>query len=71
MPKVNVNLVKPKTTLITAASTHENEEKLVLNAYKRAKVVDYCSKASERFDKVNLLICGFIKIKIYLIKDIR
>jgi 3-deoxy-D-manno-octulosonic-acid transferase len=64
LPKVNVNLVKPKTTLITAASTHENEEKLVLNAYKKeqGKLI-IVPRHPERFDKVNLLICGFIKDK--------
>ena len=62
LPKVNVNLVKPIKTLITAASTHENEEKLILDAYKKeqGKLV-IVPRHPERFEKVHLQICEFIK----------
>ena len=64
LPKINVNLIKPKSILITAASTHENEERLVLDAYKKeqGKLV-IVPRHPERFDKVDLLIREFIKDK--------
>ena len=64
LPKVNVELVKPKQVVITAASTHENEEKLVLNAYKKeqGKLI-IVPRHPERFEKVDLQILEFIKDK--------
>ena len=64
LPKVNVNLEKPKQVVITAASTHENEEKLVLNAYKKeqGKLI-IVPRHPERFEKVHLQILEFIKDK--------
>ena len=64
LPKVNVELVKPKQVVITAASTHENEEKLILNAYKKeqGKLI-IVPRHPERFDKVDFLIREFIKDK--------
>ena len=64
LPKVNVKLEKPKQLLITAASTHENEEKLILNAYKKeqGKLI-IVPRHPERFDKVDFLIREFIKDK--------
>ena len=64
LPKVNVELVKPKQVVITAASTHENEEKLVLNAYKKeqGKLI-IVPRHPERFEKVHLQILEFIKDK--------
>ncbi len=64
LPKVNVELEKPKQVVITAASTHENEEKLVLNAYKKeqGKLI-IVPRHPERFEKVDLQILEFIKDK--------
>lgn len=64
LPKVNVKLEKPKQVVITAASTHENEEKLILNAYKKeqGKLI-IVPRHPERFDKVDFLIREFIKGK--------
>ena len=64
LPKVNIKLEKPNHVVITAASTHENEEKLVLNAYKKeqGKLI-IVPRHPERFDKVDFLILEFIKDK--------
>lgn len=64
LPKVNVKLEKPKQVVITAASTHENEEKLVLDAYKQeqGKLI-IVPRHPERFEKVHLMILEFIKDK--------
>ncbi len=64
LPKVNVNLVKPKQVVITAASTHENEEKLILEAFKKeqGKLI-VVPRHPERFEKVHLEILEFIKDK--------
>lgn len=64
LPKVNVKIEKPKQVVITAASTHENEEKLILNAYKKeqGKLI-IVPRHPERFDKVDFLIREFIKDK--------
>ena len=64
LPKVNVNLEKPKQVIITAASTHENEEKLILEAFKKeqGKLI-IVPRHPERFEKVDLQILEFIKDK--------
>lgn len=64
LPKVNIKLEKLNQVVITAASTHENEEKLVLNAYKKeqGKLI-IVPRHPERFDKVDLEIREFIKDK--------
>ena len=64
LPKVNVKLEKPKQVVITAASTHENEEKLILDTYKKeqGKLI-IVPRHPERFDKVDFLIREFIKDK--------
>jgi 3-deoxy-D-manno-octulosonic-acid transferase len=64
LPKVNVKLEKPKQVVITAASTHENEEKLILDAYKKeqGKLI-IVPRHPERFEKVHLMILEFIKDK--------
>ena len=64
LPKVNVELEKPKQVVITAASTHENEEKLILDAYKKeqGKLI-IVPRHPERFEKVHLQILEFIKDK--------
>ena len=64
LPKVSVELEKPKQVVITAASTHENEEKLILDAYKKeqGKLI-IVPRHPERFEKVDFLIREFIKEK--------
>ncbi len=64
LPKVNIRFEKTNGILITAASTHENEEKLILDAYKKeqGKLV-IVPRHPERFDKVDFLIREFIKDK--------
>lgn len=55
---------KPKTLVLCAASTHEKEEELVLNAYKKeqGKLI-IVPRHPERFEKVDLLIQNFVKDK--------
>jgi len=64
LPKVNKELEKPDEFLITAGSTHENEEKLILESYEKSlgKLV-IVPRHPERFDKVDLLIKEYIKNK--------
>ncbi len=63
-PKINKILSKTDSILITAASTHENEEKLILDAYERnqGRLV-IVPRHPERFDSVDLLIKEYIKGK--------
>jgi 3-deoxy-D-manno-octulosonic-acid transferase len=55
---------KPNTLVLCAASTHEKEEELVLNAYKKeqGKLI-IVPRHPERFEKVDLLIQNFVKDK--------
>lgn len=64
LPKINVKLEKPNQIIITAASTHENEEKLILSAYRKeqGKLI-IVPRHPERFEKVHLQILEFIKDK--------
>ena len=64
LPKKKALFGKPKVTTIVAASTHENEERLILNAYKKeqGKLI-IVPRHPERFDKVDFLIREFIKDK--------
>lgn len=64
VPKVTKVLKKIDDILITAASTHKNEEELILNAYKRSqgKLV-IVPRHPERFLEVDLLIKEYIKDK--------
>lgn len=64
LPKINNIFSKPKSTVITAGSTHEKEEELILNSYdkKHGKLI-IVPRHPERFDKVDLLIKDFIKNK--------
>lgn len=64
LPKVTKNFEKPEETLITAGSTHEKEEELILNAYDRkfGKLV-IVPRHPERFDKVAKLIENFAEEK--------
>ncbi|XPV69246.1 MAG: lipid IV(A) 3-deoxy-D-manno-octulosonic acid transferase [Halarcobacter sp.] len=61
VPKLTKKLLKPEEILITAGSTHENEEELVLNAYDRkyGKLV-IVPRHPERFEKVDSLIKAYI-----------
>ncbi len=63
-PKVTKVLQKIDDVLITAASTHKNEEQLILDAYKRSqgKLV-IVPRHPERFLEVDLLIKEYIKDK--------
>ena len=62
LPEKKLDLAKPSGILITAASTHENEESLVLNSYKKefGRLV-IVPRHPERFEKVNALISEFAK----------
>ena len=62
LPKITKEFEKVEDTLITAGSTHENEEKLVLEAYERkyGKLV-IVPRHPERFEKVSELIEDYIK----------
>jgi len=62
LPKVTKELKREKETLITAGSTHENEEELILKAYDRkfGKLV-IAPRHPERFEKVAKLIEKYSK----------
>ena len=64
LPKITKEYKKPNDILITAGSTHENEEELILNAYERkfGKLV-IVPRHPERFEKVNSLIKEYAKNK--------
>jgi len=64
LPQTKQNFIKPKEKVIVAASTHENEEELILNAYKKeyGKLI-IVPRHPERFKKVEKLIEEFIKDK--------
>jgi len=64
MPKVSREFIKPSEFLITAASTHKNEEKLILEAYDRTQgKLLVVPRHPERFDEV------FDLIKLYANKE--
>jgi len=64
LPVVSNIFSKPNTRVLCAASTHEKEEELVLNAYKKeqGKLI-IVPRHPERFEKVDLLIQNFVKDK--------
>lgn len=64
LPCKKIDLKKPEGILITAGSTHENEEALILNSYKKefGKLV-IVPRHPERFSKVESLIKDYIKDK--------
>jgi len=64
LPKVTKNFEKQKDILITAGSTHQNEEKLILDSYDRkyGKLV-VVPRHPERFEKVNTLIETYVEDK--------
>lgn len=66
LPKVTVNYTKPEEIVITAGSTHENEEMLILDAYEKkyGKLI-IAPRHPERFEKVASLLDEYCKIKNY------
>ncbi len=64
LPQKKLDLKKPVGILITAASTHDFEEELILKSYKKefGKLV-IVPRHPERFNKVDLQIREFIKDK--------
>lgn len=64
LPKVTKNFEKMDEILITAGSTHEKEEELILDSYERkyGKLV-IVPRHPERFEKVNLLLEEYSKSK--------
>jgi len=67
IPKATKELSKPKALLICAASTHEGEEELILNAFHELKKENSDAKLvivprhPERFEEVRVLIEAFNK----------
>ncbi len=66
LPKITKEYKKPSGVLITAGSTHENEEKLILDSFDKSygKLV-VVPRHPERFEKVHKLISDFVKEKNY------
>ena len=60
LPKITREFKKPEGILITAGSTHENEEKLILEAYSKefGKLV-VVPRHPERFEKVDKLLSEY------------
>jgi len=66
LPKITKEYNKPSGVLITAGSTHENEEKLILNSFdKRYGKLVVVPRHPERFEKVDKLISEFVKNRNY------
>lgn len=64
LPKVNNIFEKLDVNVITAASTHEKEEELILKAYNKSQgKLLIVPRHPERFEKVDKLIKDFIKDK--------
>jgi len=64
LPKAANKYIKPKEFVITAGSTHENEEELILNSYDKSQgKLIIVPRHPERFEKVNQLILEYIKNK--------
>jgi 3-deoxy-D-manno-octulosonic-acid transferase len=60
LPHVSKKLEKPQGFTLTAASTHENEEALVLGAYEKSMGrLIVVPRHPERFDKVHTLLSNF------------
>jgi 3-deoxy-D-manno-octulosonic-acid transferase len=59
LPKVTKNYQKPNSLIITAASTHESEEELILNAWNKKGKLIITPRHPERFDKVYELIKNY------------
>ena len=57
LPKVTKNLTKPNRFVVTAGSTHQSEEKLILDAWEdKNKTLIIVPRHPERFDEVYELI---------------
>jgi len=69
LPKTSRTLVKPSGLIVCAASTHEGEEKLILEAFFEFKKENVKAKLilvprhPERFDKVASMISTFAKVE--------
>ncbi len=65
LPKTTKELSKPANSyIITAGSTHDGEEQIILNAYKKTQgKLIIVPRHPERFDKVDSLIKEYIKDK--------
>lgn len=66
LPKVTKEYKKPSGVLITAGSTHENEESLILDSFDKSfgKLV-IVPRHPERFEKVDKLISEYVNKKGY------
>lgn len=64
LPKVSQDYIKPDGILITAGSTHENEEKLILESYERkfGRLV-IVPRHPERFENVHKLLVEYAKVE--------
>jgi 3-deoxy-D-manno-octulosonic-acid transferase len=57
LPKITKKLIKPDSIIITAGSTHETEEEIILNAWDKSQgKLIIVPRHPERFDKVYDLI---------------
>ncbi len=66
LPKITKEYTKPSGILITAGSTHENEEKLILDSFdKRYGKLVVVPRHPERFEKVDKQISEFVKKRNY------
>ena len=61
LPKVTKKYTKPNGLIITAASTHENEEGLILNSWNKIGKLIIVPRHPERFDEVFDLIRKYAK----------
>ena len=68
IPKPTKELKKPNGLIVTAGSTHENEEEIILDAFKKLKELNSNAKLiiiprhPERFEKVSKIIKEFAKL---------
>lgn len=63
LPKIKNEFAKPSGRVITAGSTHEKEEELILSAYKKehGKLI-VVPRHPERFEKVDSLLSEYSKV---------
>ena len=62
LPVIKNEFIKPKDFIITAASTHKDEEELILNSYKKSQgKLIIVPRHPERFDEVDTLISKYCK----------
>jgi len=71
IPKVTKNLSKPKALLISAGSTHEGEEELIIEAFAKLRNIEpearlvIVPRHPERFSKVSKMVKEFASINHY------